>query len=121
MQGGKKKNDSVREKPSIESTNSGNDMDLLCLLSSPPIEDPLPMVDSPNNVLSDSEFNALFIKHYDVEQSTPEFSGVSALLPDSHSLSKFHLGGTTLSSISTPSLFPLNSPWSGGQPSGIFI
>eukprot|EP00471_Norrisiella_sphaerica_P005077 CAMPEP_0184487382 /NCGR_PEP_ID=MMETSP0113_2-20130426/9953_1 /TAXON_ID=91329 /ORGANISM="Norrisiella sphaerica, Strain BC52" /LENGTH=373 /DNA_ID=CAMNT_0026869673 /DNA_START=54 /DNA_END=1175 /DNA_ORIENTATION=- len=81
------------------------------ILSSNDASSPIWNLESPNNTLSDSEFNALLIKN-ELEQSTPEFTGV---LPRSEprKLTGFNLAATMpMKQSISPIPFPLNALWS---------
>uniref|UniRef100_A0A7S4DWA6 Zn(2)-C6 fungal-type domain-containing protein n=1 Tax=Lotharella globosa TaxID=91324 RepID=A0A7S4DWA6_9EUKA len=102
-------------------------------LSAPPLEipghvdSPAFFVRSPNNTMSDKEFNDLLVKHEN-EHSTPEFSGTlpnfamketesTVITPfNLASMEPLSVGGSLLPSVS-PSPFPLNALiWSENGP-----
>lgn len=85
-----------------------------------PVDEPTTFfVRSPNNTMSDKEFDALFMKHEN-EHSTPEFSGTNphkmSMELNSNQLPRFHLeepvtsASLPLPSVS-PSAFALNLVW----------
>uniref|UniRef100_A0A7S2TQB9 Zn(2)-C6 fungal-type domain-containing protein n=1 Tax=Lotharella oceanica TaxID=641309 RepID=A0A7S2TQB9_9EUKA len=90
------------------------------------VDSPAFFVRSPNNTMSDKEFNDLLVKHEN-EHSTPEFSGAlpnfSSAEKESTAITPFNLAsmepmsvGGTLPSVS-PSPFPLNALiWSENGP-----
>mmetsp|Transcript_9114 Transcript_9114/g.13669 ORF Transcript_9114/g.13669 Transcript_9114/m.13669 type:complete len:330 (-) Transcript_9114:82-1071(-) len=80
------------------------------------VEPPVFFVRSPSNTLSDKEFDALFLDHYPIEQSTPLFGGVLPNPSDpemeNQNMSAFHLSGSLIDEVGiSPTPIALNSLW----------